>query len=61
MKEKLSSIEEFDISTEMPEYEINSNKILDLIEMFRNMLDEQQACIELMRRYLNIVEHILNK
>lgn len=46
----------FDISDEMPECEdIEPSEIKDLIEMFKNILDDQQAGIDLMKRYIKII------
>ena len=59
MKNK-HSIDDLDISTDMPEYD-EKISYLEYIEMFRNMLDEQQANINLMKRYLRIIEYRLNK
>jgi len=51
---------EFDISNEMPEELQSKSDIQDFIAMFFRMLDEQQAGIDLMRRYLKIIERKLN-
>ena len=51
---------EFDISNEMPEELQSKSDIQDFIAMFFRMLDEQQVGIDLMRRYLKIIERKLN-
>lgn len=56
-KDLLKHTPKLDISDEMPEYEdFDSNKVKDLIIMFKNILDSQQAGIDLMRRYIKIIE-----
>lgn len=53
--------EDMTMSTEMPEYEDNFEDYRELLSIFKNILEDQQAGLALMKRYLQVIEYKLNK
>ena len=44
--------EDMTMSTEMPEYEDNFEDYREILNIFKNILEDQQAGLALMKRYL---------
>lgn len=53
--------EDMTMSTEMPEYEDRLGDYREIISIFKNILEDQQAGLTLMKRYLQVIEYKLNK
>lgn len=53
--------EDMTMSTEIPEYEDNLEDYRELLNIFKNILEDQQAGLALMKRYLQVIEYKLNK
>ncbi len=53
--------EDMTMSTEMPEYEDNFEDYREILNIFKNILEDQQAGLALMKRYLQVIEYKLNK
>lgn len=53
--------EDMTMSTEMPEYEDNFEDYREILNIFKNILEDQQAGLTLMKRYLQVIEYKLNK
>lgn len=60
-KLNLPKISELDISSEMPEYEDSKEDYKDLVQMFKRMVEDQKTGLELMERYIKVIEYKLNK
>lgn len=53
--------EDMTMSSEMPEYEDKFEDYRELLSIFKNILEDQQAGLALMKRYLQVIEYKLNK
>lgn len=53
--------EDMTMSTEMPEYEDKMEDYREILNIFKNILEDQQAGLALMKRYLQVIEYKLNK
>lgn len=53
--------EDMTMSTEMSEYEDNFEDYREILNIFKNILEDQQAGLALMKRYLQVIEYKLNK